>query len=559
MLRYLKVRHLAVIEQVEVEFGPGLNVLTGETGAGKSMLVTGIGLLVGGRASADFVRTGEDVATVQAVFDAPDGGDLILKREITAQGRSRAFINDDVVTTTALREIGRTLVGLHGQHEHQQLLDPASHLAVVDAFGSLDEARDDVAAKYAAWRAAQDALDRTRMDARERRARIELVTFQLEEIEKVAPKPGEDEALDAERLVLGNAERLTRLAGEAYAALYEGEGAALASLGLVWKRLAELADLDARFAPHLEARESIKPQLEDLAFFLRSYADDIDASPERLQAVEDRLSAIERLKKKHGPSLDAVLAHAARLVEERDALTRPEAEAGALEVRVEDTAAAYLRAARALSTARRKAATAFTARLVDTLGDLAMGRARCEVRFEVATDDPARWTASGIDSGELYLSPNPGEDPRPLARIASGGELSRIMLALKTIASADAPGRTLIFDEVDAGIGGAVADVVGAKLQEIAARDQVLCITHLPQIAARADRHFAITKTVRGARTVTTVAPLDADARRHEVARMVGGEAVTPQLLDSAAEMIATRQAKGKQKANGERRKSRGA
>lgn len=567
MLRYLKVRHLAVIEQVEVEFGPGFNVLTGETGAGKSILVTGIGLLVGGRASSDLVRTGEDVASVQAVFDGPDGADLILRREVTAQGRSRAFINDDVVTTAALRDLGRTLVGLHGQHEHQQLLDPASHLAVIDAFGGLDAARDEVAIHHAAWRGAREALDRTRMDARERRARIELVSFQLEEIEKVGPKPGEDETLDAERQVLGNAERLTRLAAEAYGALYEGDAAALASLGLVWKRLAELADLDPRFAPHLEARETIKPQLEDIAFFLRSYADGIDASPERLQAVEDRLSALDRLKKKHGPSLDAVIAHAARLAAERDALTRPEAEAGALEAEVERTAAAYLSAARALSAARRKAAGAFTARLVEALGDLAMGHARVEVRFDTAGDDMARWTAAGMDSGEIYLSPNPGEDPRPLARIASGGELSRIMLALKTIASADAPGRTLIFDEVDAGIGGAVADVVGAKLQGIAARDQVLCITHLPQIAARADRQFAIAKAVRGARTVTSITPLDADARRREIARMVGGEAVTPQLLESAAEMIRTRRpsavaqdkAKGKQKANGERRKSRGA
>ena len=552
MLRYLKVRHLAVIEQVEVEFGPGLNVLTGETGAGKSILVSGIGLLVGGRASADLIRTGEDVASVQAIFDAPGGGDVILRREITSQGRSRAFINDDVVTTGALRETGRLLVGLHGQHEHQQLLDPASHLAVIDAFGALDAARDEVAGRFQAWRAAQDALDRTRMDARERAARVELVSFQLEEIEKVAPKAGEDDALDGERQVLGNAERLTRLAAEAYGALYDGETAALASLAAVWKRLAELSDLDPRFGPYLETRDSIKPQLEDLAYFLRSYADGIDASPERLQAVEDRLSAIERLKRKHGPGLDDVLAKAAALAEERDALTQPEAQAGALEARVTETAAAYLKAATALSAARRDAAAGFSARLVDALGELAMARTRCEVRLDQAGDDRSRWTSTGIDSGEIYLSPNPGEDPKPLARIASGGELSRIMLALKTIASADAPGRTLIFDEVDAGIGGAVADVVGAKLQEISRRDQVLCITHLPQIAARADRQFAISKGLRGARTVTSVTALDAATRRDELARMIGGDAVTPQLLQSAEEMIATRQAKGKQKTKGE-------
>jgi len=230
MLRFLKVRHLAVIEQVEVEFGPGFNVLTGETGAGKSILVEGIGLLVGGRASSDLIRTGEDAASVQAVFDGPGGEELIIRREITSAGRSRAFVNDDVVTTAALKELGRKLVGLQGQHEHQQLLDPASHLALIDAFGALGTAREEVAARFQAWRDAQDALDRTKMDARERAARLELLSFQLDEIEKTGPKAGEDEALMAERQVLANAERLTRLSAEAYAALYDGDGAALAWL-----------------------------------------------------------------------------------------------------------------------------------------------------------------------------------------------------------------------------------------------------------------------------------------------------------------------------------------
>ena len=553
MLRFLKVRHLAVIEQVEVEFGPGFNVLTGETGAGKSILVEGIGLLVGGRASSDLIRTGEDAASVQAVFDTPEG-DIIIRRDINAAGRSRAFVNDDVVTTAALKEQGRALVGLHGQHEHQQLLDPASHLAIVDAFGGLGGARDEVAARYQDWREAQDALDRTRMDARERAARVEMVSFQLDEIEKAAPAAGEDEALAAERQVLANADRLTRLSGEAYAALYDGEGAALSSLGTVWKRLAELADFDPRFAPYVEARDAIKPQLEDLAFFLRSYVDDIDASPERLQFVEDRLSTLERLKRKHGPGLDDVLAKAAALRAERDALLAPEGQTGALESRVAERAAAYLERAKALSKARKAAAAEFSKRLVEALAELAMARTRCEVRFEpVDPEQRDRWSPSGIDTGEIFLSPNPGEDPRPMARIASGGELSRIMLALKTIASADSPGRTLIFDEVDAGIGGAVADVVGAKLKSIAARDQVLCITHLPQIAARADRHFAITKTIRGSRTVTTIVALDASARERELARMIGGDSVTPQLLQSAQEMIAARA--GERQTNGERRK----
>jgi DNA repair protein RecN (Recombination protein N) len=563
MLRFLSVRHLAVIEHLEIEFEPGLNVLTGETGAGKSIVVEAIDLLVGGRASADLVRTGETLASVQAIFERPDGRETIVRREISSQGRSRAFIDDTLATTAALRDLGAGLLDLHGQHEHQALLDPLEHVDVLDAFAGLGDRASAVAGRFDAWRAAVAARDRTRLDEREKRARIELATFELQEIDRIAPADGEDEQLGAERVRLANADRLSRFSSEAYSALYESEGAALSALGVTWKRVADLAAIDPRFAPFLDQRDDIKSKLEELAFFLRSYAADLDASPERLQAVEDRLAALERLKKKYGPTMADVLKRHAELRDELAALDASDERAAALDAREQDTRAAYLGDARELATTRRSAARKLGQALAQALGELAMPQSKVDVRLVDLTDQPERWTASGVDAGEFFLSPNPGEELRPLARIASGGELSRIMLALRSLAVRGEPGRTLVFDEVDAGIGGAAADAVGSRLQALARRFQILSVTHLPQIAARADAHFSISKSVRAGRTTTGVTRLDEQGREEELARMIAGVAVSPKVLASAREMLATRRpsetkAKGEseslRKAKGQRR-----
>ena len=308
MLRFLSIRNLAVIERLDLEFEPGLNVLTGETGAGKSILVGAVGLLVGGRASSDLVRTGEEQASVEAVFEEPGREDLIIRREVSAQsGRSRAFINGSLATSTALREVAARLVDLHGQHEHQVLLDPATHLDLLDAFGKLHPERARVATAFGAWQDLKTERDRLQSSDRDKARRAEFLEFQLAEIRRVAPKPGEDDELTAVRQVLANADRLQRLCADAYSSLYDGDAAALASLAGVWKRVGELAAIDPQFAPYAAARDAIKPQLEDLAYFLRSYSSSIDASPARLQEVEDRLAALERLKKKHGPTLADVL------------------------------------------------------------------------------------------------------------------------------------------------------------------------------------------------------------------------------------------------------------
>ena len=394
---------------------------------------------------------------------------------------------------------------------------------------------------HEAWRTAANALERTQLSAKEKAARIEWVTFQLHDLDRLAPKAGEDDALVAERQVLGNAERLTRLSTEAFAALYEGEGAALASLVGVWKRLADLAALDDRFAPYLEQRDEVRSRLEDLAFMLRDYAAHLESSPDRLQEVEDRLAALERVKHKHGPTLTEVVAKHEALRLELQALQASDETAVELQKEASRAADRFRTAAAALSASRRTAGQKLAKALEASLAQLAMPKSRVEVRLEAFPDDESRWSVGGFDAVEFYLSPNPGEDLRPLARIASGGELSRIMLAIKTLATPDEEGRTLVFDEVDAGIGGAAADAVGAKLQELGRRFQVLCITHLPQIAARGDQHLHIAKQVRAGRTITTVTSLTGREREIELGRMIAGDHVSEQVLASARELLQMR------------------
>ena len=558
MLRFLRITHLAVIDSVEVEFDPGLNVLTGETGAGKSILVEAVGLLLGGRASGDLVRTGEDLATIEAIFEHA-GEELLVRREITSQGRSRAFINGALATAGALKDLSVRLIELHGQHEHQTLLDPSTHLDVIDTYGAHDSAVAAVSAAFDAMRDRRDELARLRAAAQDRDSRLEFITFQLAELDRAAVKagePGEDVELAALRQVLANAERVERLCVESYAALYERDDAILAGLGQVWRRVAELAALDPQFQPYLDARDGIKSQLEDLASFLRQYAAGIEASPARLQQVEERLALLERLKRKYGPTLRDVVARREALAKERSDLERGDDRIAELEREFAGASARYVNADEQLSAARKRDAVTFAAGVVGVLRDLAMDQTRFEMRFGPPLTE-AGWTARGFDTAEFFVSPNPGEDLRPLVRIVSGGELSRMMLAIKTLtatsrqgysdatdrpASASAPG--LIFDEVDAGIGGRVADVVGRKLRTLGSAFQVLCITHLPQIAAYADTQFQIEKRVEGGRTHTRVQRLSESGRVDELARMLGGEAISDGLRRSAHEMLVERAAK---------------
>ena len=555
MIRFLSIQDFAVVDSLELELQPGLTVLTGETGAGKSVVLGALASLVGGRTSADLVRTGETRARVQATVEDGSGRDMIIRREIGASGRSRAFIDDSLATVTALQQVGLRLVDLHGQHEHQELLNPDRHVDLLDAFGGFDDDRDKVKKAFRRWQVLHARLEQARRHGRDKTERVDLLSFQRDEIDAVAPVPGEHSTLSNRRTRLVNAERLASLTGQAYTQLYEADDAILTKLGQVWRQLEELAALDSQFAPHVDGRVAVVSQLEDLAFFLRSYGPQIDASPEELSTIEERLSKLEHLNRRYGPTPDDVITRQAEIETELSALRATEEELDVLSSEDQEARDAFLHAAGELSAARRSAALRLNDDLAGVLRDLAIPLARIESRFNEDRLPESDWTERGMDRIEFYFSANPGEATRPLRRVASGGELSRVMLALKTLATTDLPGKTLVFDEVDAGIGGAVADKVGHMLKRLAERYQVICVTHLPQIAAYATSHHRVSKTVERGRTVTRIDELTEQGRVSELARlMTGGD--TPGARAGAEELLISKQ-NSKSESESERRKVR--
>jgi DNA repair protein RecN (Recombination protein N) len=555
MLKLLRINNIALIPSLELELGPGLVLLTGETGAGKSIVIDALSLLLGERASPELIRSGEHRAVVEAVVEMAgaaellderglpsDGDEIVIRREIQANGKGRATVNGALVPVSLLRDLAPSLAAIHGQHEPQGLLDPATHLDVVDDFAALDEGRP-IGEFFRDLRAAETALAKLKSDRREGERRREMLEYQAAEIEKAALVPGEEESLRGEKARQANADRLASLSGEAYALLYDDEDAVLGRLGQVYKRIDELASIDPDFRAYAEARRELLAPLEDLALRLRDYQEKLEVSPGRIDEIESRLALLERLKKKYGASVDDVVAYGERCRRELDALGTPEEQERQLTERRERLAAAYLDRARGISRKRRSAAAELRRRVQAELAQLAMEKTRFDVWFEpadaeAAAGDPSLWTDRGLERAEFLLSPNPGEELRPLAKIASGGELSRLMLAVKSVVGRDAPGLTLVFDEVDAGIGGRVAEVVGRKLKSVSARRQVLCVTHLPQIAALADQHLAVRKQVAKGRTITVVERLGEEARVEEVARMLGGETITATGREHAREML---------------------
>jgi DNA repair protein RecN (Recombination protein N) len=545
LLKLLKIKNIALITTAELEFGRGLTLLTGETGAGKSIVVDALGLVLGGRASSEQIRTGEERAEVEALIETPrasewlesrglpsDGDEVVIRRELSSSGKGRATLNGALVPVALLRDLAPRLAAIHGQHEPQGLLDPDAHLGVLDYHAGLIGAAESVAEAFHRLRAISSALEALRRDRREQERRRETLEFQAAEIEKSRLQPGEEDELRREKAVQANAERLAALAAEAYATLYEDDEAVLTRLGQAFRKVEELARIDDRFAPHLEARDSVRGPLQDLASFLRDYQETLQFSPERLEEVESRLAAIERLKRKYGASLEEVIAFGADCRRQLEALGSPEERERQLEGEHAAAEAAYRSAAGSLSEARRRAAAELEKKVRRELTELAMEKTRFEIRFEPEEGE------RGLERAEFLISPNPGEELRPLAKIASGGELSRIMLALQSVASLDADGKTLVFDEVDAGIGGRVAEVVGRKLRRIAERHQVLCVTHLPQIASLAESHYVVRKRVERGRTVTEVRTLGAEEHVEEVARMLGGDKLTEAARLHAREMV---------------------
>ncbi len=549
MLLGLRISNVAVIEEVEVTFGAGLTVLTGETGAGKSILVDALGLLLGGRADADAIRAGCEEASVEGVFERspvlaarmeelglPDLGDEVLVRRVVGRnGRAKAYINGSLVTVGVLARFMRGTVDIAGQHEHVSLFDAGLHRVLLDRYGRLEEQLAAYGRDYAAVAEVVERMEALGGDEARLRERAEFLRFQLEEITRLDPEPGEDTRLDAERRRLGGAEKLKRQGAEAELLLAGEEASAVETVGRALGLVSEASKCDATLAPVAQALGAALSELEEAQRRLNRYVEGLESDPARLGEVEERLDALKRLCRKHATNLDGVL-------QKRDAL---EAELSTLDNRQEvleelarERRAAEERARRsgeALSRARAACAVTFGSQVREGLGQLALGKAA----FEVRVTPGAQLKAEGLDEVEFFFSANPGEPPRPLAKVASGGEASRLLLALKrALADSDGCG-CYVLDEADSGVSGAIADVVGRMIKDVSGHRQVLCITHLPQVAAYSDAHLLIRKGLKGERTVSEVVPLEAGSERtHELARMMSGVEVTREALGAAEALV---------------------
>lgn len=548
MLTDLNIKNFAIIDNLHVGFGAGLNILTGETGAGKSIIIDAVNLILGGRASADLVRTGEEEAAVEALFDLSGypaictrlaetgvecGGELLVKRVVSRSGRNRVFVGGGLSTIAVLADLARQLVNIYGQHESQTLLKPDNHLRLLDDCGGLAHLRSEFAAIYEDYRRTVVEIRRLEEGEREAAHRADLLSFQSEEIGAAALSPDEEEQLEQERRLLAHAEKLLLNSQRAYELLYGEDAAILGGLGEVLSCVGEISGIDPELVQLRESLNSAHIQLEDAALALRDYAARVEADPQRLQAVDDRLDLINRLKKKYAPSVTDILACKEEIDRELAGFLHREETRSELDRALGELEALLDAKGSALSAARNAAAGKLKEAMERELHDLAMRNALFEVAFERLAEP----RAGGMERAEFLFSPNPGEAPKPLARIASGGELSRLMLALKQVhPESDVP--TLVFDEVDSGIGGATSALVGEKLKLVARGQQVLCITHLPQVAAFADSHFRVEKRVADGRTVTSVIPLDGEERVAEMARMLGGARITEKTLAHAREMI---------------------
>lgn len=574
MLKSLNISNFAIIHYLSIEFHQGLNVLTGETGAGKSIIVDALSLLLGARAFADVVRSGEKVALVEGIFeldgineqrvrselsdvavDIADDEYLTIRREVQPEGRNRIFINDRSVTLATLKKLQPFLVEIHGQGEQRSLLSPHAHLLLLDDFAGCSDLRRQVAVKYSRWRKLVEELEAMSRDKTERERLLEILKFQIAEIDQLDPRQGEEVRLLEEKKLLTHSEQLNELNASAYNDLYESEESVLTRLGTLRRTLQTLESIDNRFSPLRNTLEEATLSLTDVADTLRSYGARIEFSPERLSEIEDRISEFERLRRKYGRGVSDLDEIREDLRRQLDQLTNWEEHQGELLADLEVLRGEYRALVRSLTACRRAATVEFGRRVMEDLRQVAMENARFSVFLDTAKEEsapaterqiqsqhggesdadtpqahaPAYWSPTGADRVEFQLSANVGEPARPLQRVASGGELSRLMLTLRTIWSngtkvqvEPSPEATLVFDEIDTGIGGHVADAVGRRLKSLAGSQQVLCVTHQPQIARFADHHYGIAKHVEKGRTLTRITELGDDERVTEIARMLG-------------------------------------
>ena len=567
MLAELRLENYAVIDNLAVEFSAGLNLLTGETGAGKSILIDALALLLGEKASTDVIRTGAERAVISAVFEVESGAEkraskiletngidweddsLILRREIAAGGKGRVFVNNQPATVAVLRQLAPYLASIHAQNESLLSFDAAARLALLDAFAGSQF--DAVSEAFGKWKEIAGRITELERDEQDRLRLLDLWSFQKREIEEARLQPGEDERLETEKRVLANAEKIYNAAMNAFDLLYEGQSSTSASLRAAQKHLEELVRYEPKFQEALAAMDVARISVEDVGASLRDYAGGIEASPEHLAEVEDRLAAIDRLKRKYGPTLADVIQFGAEATRKLAEMENKDETLRELRGQLAQAGEEYLRLARAISKKRYEAARKLEKLVEAEINDLAM---KSSFHIEVCgTDEEGNWTAAGFDQVVYLISTNPGEPQRPLEQIASGGELSRVMLALKAsveggkknVARAPSPAsarnaaqRTLVFDEIDTGIGGRAAEAVGKKLKSLARANQVLCVTHLPQIATFADHHYLIEKKDSAGRTRTTIRRIEGNERTEEVARMLSGAKLTETSRKHAEQML---------------------
>src|SRR5688572_27423961 len=550
MLQFLNISNIALIDELQVEFEPGLNLLTGETGSGKSIIVDALGVLIGGRFTSDLLKSGAERGSIEGLFTVGPNPELerllenagvsaaeeiIIRRELSATGRNKIFINNQLATHSLLRQVREFLVDIHGQGDQQTLFNPHTHLELLDSFAISNRLRDEVAEAYRAWTAVQRELDTLRRDDSEKFQLVDTLKFQIEELERAQLVIGEDERLDEERKRLANVEKLTALCQSSYGRIYEDDESALARLRLALKDVTELSEYESSFREYLEGLENARAVLEDLSFSLRDFADKLQFSPARLAEIEDRLAELSRLKRKYGGSIQTALEHLAHSEDRLRQIETSDEREQELSAEVESARTRYLDRAGKLQRERVKAAKKFERTIESCVAELAMDHARFQVQISDLGDSSG---PKGIDHIEFYFSANAGEDLKPLARVASGGEASRLMLVLKTVANATEFPRTIVFDEIDTGIGGRVSEAVGIKLRKLSETNQVLCVTHQPQIARFADSHLTVQKAVVDGRTHVDISKLDRAGRIEELARMLTGAEITETARRHARELL---------------------
>ncbi len=546
MLRELHIKNLAIIDDASANFEKGLNVLTGETGAGKSIIIDALCLALGERASTEVIRSGEKEAVVEAFFDIPpkllnsssrrflqdlginiENG-IILKRILSAQGKNRAYINDSMVNVQTLSEISKGIIDVHGQYEYQSLLSPDNQLDMLDAYGGLLIERQEFTAIYETQTSLKQQIAELMQKEKERAQRLDILGFQVNEIETADLKTGEEKELSEEVKILSSASLLTELANQAYESLYSSDSACLTNLSKILNSLKEISNIDVRTADAVKSAEEAIPLLEETAYFLRDYKDSLNFNPERLEEIQTRLELIKGLKKKYGGNIQEVLDYREKGLRELDELQHSEEKLETLNAELKKLKNILTEKAQHLSKQRKAVAKKIEQQVVSELSSLSMPDTRFSIQItQEAGDETAddfKANSKGIDKVEYLISPNIGEELKPLSKIASGGELSRVMLALKGILAKGDKIPVLIFDEIDAGIGGRAAETVGQKLKSLSASHQVICITHLPQIASYADTHLKIEKKIKAKRTTVEVRKIEKDERTVEIARMLSGD-----------------------------------